>query len=240
MVPEARKGRGRWLARGISSHATRVYCGSLGYRRSVAVCGYPRSGTSWISAVLGTYYGLPAPRHYGWPQFYPQVLHGHDLRLGHMRRVFYLIRSPYALFPSLYVKRHGISRPTPEDQTRFTSFLETELTRPHEAPSPWADHVAQAIERYGPDAMLIYTADPQAMARQLARRVRQLDGHCDKTRLSTLTAERPARLPTTATSNEARRFNWFSVESYDLIQRELQRLGMRCAQPDLIEKLNRP
>ncbi|MDA7963549.1 hypothetical protein [Ruegeria sp.] len=241
-VRDARKGRLQWLARGVSSHATRAYCASLGRGHSVAVCGYPRSGTSWISAVLAGYYDLPVPRHYGWPQFYPQVLHGHDLRLGGMQRVFYMVRSPFQLFPSLFVKRYGITCPTPQDRARFTDFLQAELNRPYEAPCPWADHIARAVSRYGAKAILTYTADPDAMTDELAQRIGRIDGHCDRPRLAALVANRPSgrRAPTTSTPDTARRFNWFSTEANSLIQTELQRLNMLGADPHLAEMLGLP
>lgn len=238
-VRDARKGRLQWLARGLSSHVTRAYCGSLGRNHSVAVCGYPRSGTSWISAVLGGYYDLPVPRHYGWPQFCPQVLHGHDLRLGGMRRVFYMVRSPFQLFPSLFVKRYGITRPVSQDRARFADFLRTELFRPHEAPCPWADHIAQAVSLYGAEAILTYSTDPKVMTDQLAQRIEQIDGHCDLPRLAALITNRPSgrAAPTTSTPDAARSFNWFSTEANALIQDELQRLNTLSADPRLSEKL---
>lgn len=225
-----RKGTLTWMARGVASHATRLYAISAGADKCVAVCGYPRSGTSWISAALSRYYDLPVPRHYQMPQFYPQVLHGHDLRLGKLRRIFYVLRTPYELFPSLFVKRFGISRPTAADRGHFGAFLKAELAHPHEAPCPWADHLATACRRYGAASVLFYTRDPLQMTDQLEPRIATFDGYCDRARLiESLNVPRVgASAPTTATSSPARRFDWFTPESHLLIEAEIARARIMC------------
>ncbi|MEX0317501.1 MAG: hypothetical protein AB3N21_06105 [Ruegeria sp.] len=217
----------------MSSHATRIYSTTLARHRSVAVCGYPRSGTSWISEVLAAYYGLPVPRHYRWPQLYPQVLHTHDLRLGALFRVFYLVRPPRALFVSLFVKRYSLTDaalgPADALRDRFTAFLQAELARPHEAPSRWACHVAAAFDRFGAEAVLVYSRSADGMAKQLARRIKGLDGHCDRARLRELMKAPPGTdAPTTITPPSARAFDWFDDRSEALIRTEQHRLHTIC------------
>lgn len=235
VVPDARKGGLQWLRRGVSSHASRIYCRSLGRRKSVAICGYPRSGTTWISAILSDYYALPAPRHYGWPQFYPQILHGHDLRLGQIHRIFYMVRSPYDVFPSLYVKRYGVTIPGSSDRALFKAFLQKELSQPYEAPCVWADHVAAAARRFGPEALLTYSRNSAVIADRLSRRIERIDGRCDHNRLTELSKR--TDIPTTLSSSAARRFNWFTTECHEMIQAELQRLNTLMADARFSEKL---
>ncbi|WP_171208065.1 MULTISPECIES: hypothetical protein [unclassified Ruegeria] len=235
LAADARKTRWQWLARGVSSHVTRIYCGSLARDKSVAICGYPRSGTSWVSAVLARYYFLPVPRHYHLPQLYPQVLHGHDLRLGGMHRVFYMARSPYQLFPSLFVKRYGITNPSDTDRARFARFLETELSSPHESPLSWVNHIAAAYEAFGSEAVMIYDPDPHAMATVLSRRIADVNGTCDHARLTRCIADHATSQskPTTVTSGTARAFDWFNSETDALLQAELEDLHHLCPRLDL-------
>lgn len=223
-VNDARKGRMQWLARGMASHATRIYAGSVGRNATVAVCGFPRSGTSWISAVLAAYYDLPVPRHYVVPQFRPHVMHGHDLRLGRLGRVFYMVRSPFDLYPSLFVKRFGVSDPTGSSRDQFAAFLKAELAYPHEAPCPWPDHVARACRQFGPP--LVYTRDVHRMSDQLTSRIQRTDGSCDRERVLRLVSARPkgAGAPTTVTPQLARKFDWFTTDSRRLVEAQLDRL----------------
>jgi hypothetical protein len=227
----APKGSMIWLARGLSAHLSRLYVDSLGRSTSVAVCGYPRSGTSWVSEALAGYYGLPCYRHYIAPKLHPQVLHTHSLGIGGVSRLFYLVRHPREVYISLFVKRYSIPEPqsvaaTDSLRAQFADFLQTETLDPYEAPCRWSDHVAIAYKRFGADAVIPYTASGEEMLARLAQRITGLEGECDRVRLSPLVqceADR-ANAPTTRTAGSLRELDWYDAQATALLDREMQRL----------------
>lgn len=226
----SQKGTAQWFLRGAASHLTRAFVTRFSAARSVAVCGYPRSGTSWVSEVLAGYYDLPCHRHFQWPKFHAQVLHTHDLELGDIRRIFYIVRSPYHSYVSLFVKRHGIIDPLAVGDAatlrrQFKVFLKQETERPYEAPCRWSDHVAQAISRFGPQAIIPYASDPQQMIASLASRLTILEGRVDHDKLGQLVSGGTAvSEPTTRTSTAARLFSWYDDETQALVEDEIERL----------------
>jgi len=227
-----------WFLRGMSSRATRLYVDTFAGKGSTVITGYPRSGTSWISEALAIYYGLPCHRHFLTPQLHAQVLHTHDLAIRHMKRVVYMVRDPGDVFISLFVKRFNVRNRWLSDNTiplqgLFRDFIKKEVVAPHESPLRWADHVHQAYQRFGADAVLHYTPDSTMMTLALARRIAELDGCCDEARLkeafSALAAsDNKGRAPTTTTSRSLKRFDWFDTDSAALLVAEFERLLWLC------------
>ena len=225
-----------WFLRGVSSRVTRLYVDTFAGTSSAVVTGYPRSGTSWISEVLSIYYGLPCHRHFVAPQFHAQVLHTHDIAIRRMKRVFYMVRDPGEVFISLFVKRFNLCDESLSEsyvplRRLFQEFIQKEVAAPHESPMRWAEHIHQAYERFGADAILRYTPDRAAMTIALARRIAKLDGSCDQARLKEAFSALAAsdnkvvgRAPTTKTSRSLKRFDWFDAESAALLTAEFDRL----------------
>ena len=226
----SRKGTPRWFARAAASRLTRLYVTRLCADRSAVVYGYPRSGTSWISKVISEYYDLPCYRHFVWPRFCPQVLHTHDIEIGLIRRVIYMVRSPYDSYVSLFVKRYGIGDPAAFGRSsavtqEFKSFLKQEVKAPYEAPCRWSDHVGQAVQRHGNGAIVPYSTDLDTVMKSLSDRIIAFEGDVDADRLGAIVgAKSTGAEPTTRTSAAAKQFCWYDREARAIVAAEIDRL----------------
>lgn len=141
-----------------------------------------------------------------------------------------MFRSPYEGYVSLFVKRYGIDDPFSFSEPNllrnsFKLFLKDEVLSPHEAPCRWADHVGQAVNTFGPDAVIHYTTDLSVMEATLSARIASLEGNVDVAKLSAIIqAPHEIKLVTTRTSHKAKLFDWYDQDARAVVAEEVKRL----------------
>lgn len=108
MPPLLRRRIGQQLAlrhlRLASNYSTREIAsrwgGQLGF---VYVCGYPKSGTTWVSQMVASYLGLPTPEGIVLPIGFKSVVHQHWEHRPAFDRAIYVIRDGRDVMVSLYM-----------------------------------------------------------------------------------------------------------------------------------------
>lgn len=154
--------------------------------------------------------------------------------------IFYIVRSPYHSYVSLFAKRHGIIGPLAVGDAvtlrrQFKVFLKQETERPYEAPCRWSDHVAQAILRFGPRAIKPYTSDPQQMIVSLASLLTILERKVDHDKLGQLASGGTNESePTTRTSTAAQLFSLYGEETQVLVKGEIEHLRSMTPESGLL------
>jgi hypothetical protein len=153
----------------------RRWGGSLGMW---VACGYPKSGTSWLSFLLADYLRLPRPRRYVLPVAMPSVIHAHWRYHKRLSRVVYLHRDGRDVMVSLYFFRMArldspeVPRFAAQMRKRYEAafgsgfdpddigshlarFIEMEMTHPRESRINWADHVTAWVGSAGPGVAVV-------------------------------------------------------------------------------------
>jgi hypothetical protein len=161
----SKKYTAKWLFTGVAVLSTKFYLDLASKKSSVLVTGYPRSGTSWISEILSSYYGLPCFRKYKTPKFTSQVFHTHSILYPRLNRSFYVSRSLEDVLVSLFAKRFNNSAnefdslPSTQLEDAYFEFVVKELRHPHESPIPWHKHVSLGFNKFGSNKFITYTND---------------------------------------------------------------------------------
>ncbi len=122
------------------------------------VCGYPRSGTSWMSDMTASYLKLPRPIHYLFPISFPAVIHTHATSSLRLPNCFLILRDGRDVMVSLYYYACArAAEGNPVFAKRFQRvfgrgfepdrvvenlprFIEDQLRRPVACRQNWADH----------------------------------------------------------------------------------------------------
>lgn len=156
---------GRRLAAKGSELVVKRYAEELNMH---VVCGYPKSGTVWLSRLLSTYLGLPLAQNSILPVAMPSVVHAHWRAFRKAHRVAYVYRDARDVMVSMYfhqmlVRDSGDPRARSILQRRHTKlfgpsfdpanvranlprFMEFEFVHPYSVREPWADHVRGWLE----------------------------------------------------------------------------------------------
>lgn len=100
----------KWASRGVAHRLMFLNAVYFGGGSERIVCGFPRSGSSWLSELLARYYGMECPRHYCVPSFKRAVvIHTHMLPRLPKRTLFSIERDCEDVYISLFVKRFGLA-----------------------------------------------------------------------------------------------------------------------------------
>ena len=172
----------RLIAEKLSSHSTRAIGVLLGDRSPFYyVSEYPKSGGTWLAAMISDYLQLPFPQHSVLPLTFSCVVQNHWRFHPRLTRSFYLYRDGRDVVVSLYYDRLRLARHSnspareyvartyekllgpkydPEDIARhLPRFIEFEFNNPGRGASlNWRDHIEDWVrpERKGTMAYLSY------------------------------------------------------------------------------------
>ncbi len=167
-MDKALNGRLVWAAKAAAHHTTMWIGVRYGHKFPMHfVTGYPRSGTTWFSEMLGDYLRLPRPSHYLLPIAFPAVIHTHYLAKGKLNDCFYVVRdgrdaitSSYFYMIDLQKKNVPIGHIAPllnsytdldDIETNLPSFIEAMFLNPQGVKENWGDHTlnwAKKADRY--------------------------------------------------------------------------------------------
>lgn len=129
------------------------------------VCGFPRSGTTWVSEILADYLNLPRPRHYIFPIGFASVIHTHASAKSGLTNCFYVVRDGRDAMVSLYfstmnhmrreqypakrrfTKLFGVNFDPNDVQNNLPLFLEDQFVRPSGASQHWGEHTLMWLDR---------------------------------------------------------------------------------------------
>lgn len=190
--------RALWAARALSHDVTLQIGARWGKNFPMHfVCGYPRSGTSWISEVLADYLNLPRPREYVLPLAFPCVVHTHAEAKRNIRPCIYVVRDGRDCLVSAYtrmVKRlaarqgilakhyrklFGANADLSDARRYFPIFVDDMLSSPKGTVTNWGMHVGSWLDRAGDDLGVVVVSYEKLLDEgvgYLDERLRQLYG----------------------------------------------------------------
>ena len=139
------------------------------------VCGYPRSGTTWFSQMLGNYMNLPNPEHYIFPIGFAAIIHTHASANHKLKNCFYIVRDGRDAMVSLYfytilkmqkghfpVRQHfidlfGNDFASNDIKKNLPKFLEDQFSNPIGCPEHWGIHTSMWLDhaRNNPNEVVI-------------------------------------------------------------------------------------
>lgn len=155
-----------WLGRTFPDRVPLVY-----------VLGYPKSGTVWVTQLVGDCLGLPFPRLSLLPVGCAAVLHGHELVDAGCKRCVYVIRDGRDAMVSMYFQllrqvedggpgrrprvparlRRVFPKLTDKADVRgnMAAFVESQMDRPIGCRWTWAEHVRSALDQERPGVAVV-------------------------------------------------------------------------------------
>lgn len=200
------------LTRVVSARATIAIAAKRGVASGqYVVCGYPKSGTSWVGSLLSSTLRLPVPSFYRVPVLRPAILHTHSLDVGRAPTVFVVRDLRDVLISSYHFRAHRLSLsrsprfrfqmeqrykflPKPFNSANFNEnierFVELELESPRDCRTPWTTHVRRSMElanTQGRTTLITYEElleRPQAVLAAAVALVTQAEPNLDAVRRS--------------------------------------------------------
>ena len=145
----------------------------------VYVCGFPKSGTTWVTQMTADYLQLPFPRLSLLPIGFAAVVHGHETVARHYRRALYVIRDGRDAMVSFYFHLSknipsGDNPPLTAKQKKFFPglinkndivrnlplFIEQQMKFPHGSCGlNWGQHVQRYLDLQRPDVPMVRYED---------------------------------------------------------------------------------
>lgn len=188
--------------RRVSARATRVIATRAGEHYGMHLAaGYPKSGTSWLGALMGSYLDLPHPQNYSMPIAMGAVLQNHWLYHERFPPSVYIVRDGRDVLVSLYFYqmqsiaqarhprqaarldtrfRHYLGKGyDPNDvSTNIARFVEAELADPIAyRGASWPEHVRSwCVEERDRVVVTTYEALLDAPELELGRVMTRLTG----------------------------------------------------------------
>ena len=129
----------------------------------VYVCGYPKSGTSWVSQLLSYCLDIPHVQQSIFPIGFPAVLQGHRPVSRRFHRSVYVIRDGRDAMVSSYFHERGLAAASTGSRNAVTAdrvraelpgFIARQVRRPFGSPLNWGEHVTGYFEM-GENAMAL-------------------------------------------------------------------------------------
>lgn len=156
-ITESINSRLLWATKAAAHHTTMWIGARYGHHFPMHfVIGYPRSGTTWFSEMLGDYLRLPRPSHYLLPIAFPAVIHTHALAKGKVNDCFYVVRDGRDAIVSTYfymieLQKKGVPiahistlldsyNDLDDIQMNLPSFIKAIFLKPQGVKENWGDH----------------------------------------------------------------------------------------------------
>lgn len=163
------------------------------------VVGFPRSGTTWLSEMLSSYYNLPRPSHYYLPLAFGSIIHTHASPSCKFRKVYYIVRDGRDVYVSWYFqvqqmlknkgfqwmikKKHGNELQLAETVEEHKTNLRRFIVRHAREKMNWQEHTRRwcnFIKNRRNVPMLRYEDLRIDGTRVLYEAIKVVDGKCDR------------------------------------------------------------